>query len=385
MIDKLINENCTGCEACASSCPKSCIRMVPDREGFRQPEVDTKSCIECQKCVKVCPVLNFKKHHQNVNNKKDAYAFRTDNEEYRRICSSGGVFLTLANSFIKQGGVVYGAAFDKDFKLSHIAAITSEELVPLAGSKYLQSNINNIYKEIKMKLQHGKSVLFFGTTCQIEGLRAYLGKDYIGLFCVDLICMGIPSPLVWDKYLETFYDRRNIKRINFKDKSLGWHRFSFCVENEDGSKVSIPGFDNSYMECMFKGYSIRKSCLHCVFKCESKISDITIADCWGCENYISEMDDDRGLSMVICHSEKGEYLIDILNNNGKLKVFDYANVLKYNSNYNHSTTLKSGRSLFFGLLNFSPKVAFMLMGQNPNKTIFQRFVKKMKICRSKEK
>ncbi len=379
MIDKLINENCTGCESCALSCPQSCIRMVPDKEGFKQPEVDPKSCIKCKKCVKVCPVLNFQKYHQNLNNKKIAYAFKADNEEYRRICSSGGVFLTLANSFVEQGGVIYGAAFDKEFKLSHVAATTSEELVPLAGSKYLQSNINDAYKEIRIKLQHSESVLFFGTTCQVEGLRAYLGKDYNNLFCVDLICMGIPSPLVWDKYLEAFYDRKNIKRINFKDKSLGWHRFSFCLENKDGSIVSIPGFDNSYMECMFKGYSIRKSCFHCIYKCESKISDITIADCWGCEKYISEMDDNKGLSMIICHSGKSDYLIDILRQHGKLKSFDYVNVLKYNSNYNHSTTLKSGRSLFFGLLNFSPQIAFSLMGKNPNRTILRRVIAKIKV------
>lgn len=379
MIDKLINDNCTGCEACATSCPRNSIHMVPDKEGFRQPEVEQESCIECQKCIKVCPVLNFQKHHQDVNDKKKSFAFKTDNEEYRRICSSGGVFLTLANSFVEQGGVVYGAAFDKEFKLRHVAAINSKELVSLAGSKYLQSSIDNTYKEIRIKLEHGDSVLFFGMTCQVEGLRAYLGKDYNRLFCVDLICMGIPSPLVWDKYLEAFYDRKNIEKINFKDKSLGWHRFSFYLENKDGSAVSIPGFDNGYMECMFKGYSIRKSCFHCIYKCENKISDITIADCWGCENYVSEMDDNKGLSMVICHSDKSDFLIDILRQHGKLKAFDYIKVLKYNPNYHNSTTLKRGRNLFFCLLGFSPKIAFALMGRNPNRTILRCAIEKFKV------
>ena len=384
MIDNIIKKDCTGCETCASVCPQNCIDMIYDQEGFKQPKVINEKCIKCKKCLDVCPVLNFESHHKTLEDKKIAYAFRTYNEEYRKLCSSGGVFLTLANSFIEQGGIVYGAAFNDEFKLNHVSAQTSEELIPLAGSKYLQSSINKIYEEIKNRLRCGKKILFFGMTCQVEGLHAYLGKEYNNLFCVDLICMGIPSPGVWEKYLTTYYEKEYIKRINFKDKKLGWHRFSFCLENKDGSVVSIQGFDNKYMECMFKGYSIRQSCFNCVYKCESKIADITIADCWGCENYISEMDDNKGLSMVICHSEKGEILVDILNSGGDLRMIEYSNVLKYNSNYNNSTTLKRGRRLFYLLLSISPRFAFFLMGQNPNKTILQRCKMKIKKLRVNE-
>lgn len=378
MIDSVIQERCTGCEACASSCPKNCIEMKPDSEGFKQPVVDSSKCINCRKCLNICPVLNFKKNHKQIVDMKKAYAYRTKYEEYREICSSGGVFLALSNVFIQNGGIVYGAAFDKNFRLSHRSATTSEELVSLAGSKYLQSDINDTFKKIKENLNCNKKVLFFGMTCQIEGLHAFLGKSYDSLFCVDLICMGIPSPMVWDRYLKTYYGKKVIKKINFKDKHFGWHQFSFYLENEDGSSETIKGFDNVYMECMFKGYSIRNSCFNCIYKCENKIADLTIADCWGCENYVPELDDNRGLSMIIVHSQKGITLLEMLKDTGILKEFAYENVLKYNSNYNSSTIPKAGRKKFYKLLKFTPKIAFELMGQNPNKTYARKILDKFK-------
>ena len=353
--------------------------MIPNKEGFKEPVVDRQKCINCNKCINICPVLNFERCHQDIVDQKKAYAYRTYHDEFREICSSGGAFLALSNAFVDMGGVVYGAAFDEQFKLNHKAATVTEELTALAGSKYLQSNINDVYRDIKDKLNHDKYILFFGTTCQVEGLNAYLEKKYYKLYCVDLICMGIPSPMVWDKYLEAYFCKKLIKKINFKDKRLGWHNFSFYLENEDESCISIPGFDNTYMECMFKGYSIRNSCFNCIYKCESKLADITIADCWGCENYLSEMDDNKGLSMVIAHAEKSQQLLDILKMTGILKEFDYSNVLKYNTNYNNSTTLHEGRKRFYRLLSISPKLAFELMGQNPNKTFARRFIEKFKM------
>lgn len=372
MIDLVIKAKCTGCEACASSCPKKCIKMVPDREGFLQPIVDSESCVRCEKCLKICPVLNFYKNHATVSDRKQAVAFRAHSDEYRSVCSSGGVFLALANAFVEAGGIVFGAAFDEEFKLKHQEATDKETLYRLAGSKYLQSRIGDIYQKVKDNLTDGKKVLFVGMTCQVEGLMAYLGKDYPNLYCVDLICMGIPSPMVWEKYLNAYHHKERLRRVNFKDKKLGWHRFSVYIENQNGESISVPGFDHPYMQCMFKGYSIRPSCFQCTYKCESKIADITIADCWGCENYISELDDNRGLSMVIAHSEKSEYLLSILEKTGIVKAFEYENVLKYNSNYQCSTTQKDGRRLFYKLLKYSPKLAFIIMGQNPNKTLLQR-------------
>ena len=358
-------------------CPTNCIEMKSDFEGFKQPFVDSDRCINCKQCLNLCPVLNFRENHEKINDLKQAYAYKTKYDDYRELCSSGGVFLALSNVFVRNGGIVYGAVFDEEFKLKHKSATTSEELLQMAGSKYLQSDINSVYIEIKEWLSCGKKVLFFGMTCQVEGLHAFLGGIYDNLFCVDLICMGIPSPMVWEKYLKVYYGKKTIKRINFKDKSLGWHRFSFYLENEDGSFESVPGFDNVYMECMFKGYSIRRSCFNCIYKCENKMADVTIADCWGCENYVSDLDDNKGLSMIIVHSEKGLALVEMLKNTGILREFPYENVLKYNSNYNSSTVLANGREKFYKLLNYIPRFAFELMGQNPNKSFIRRVLDKL--------
>lgn len=378
MIDKCIKDNCTGCEACSSICPKQAIEMRCDKEGFRQPYVDYNKCTNCKMCVNMCPVLNFENNHETIDNRKTAYAFKTNDEKKRKNSSSGGVFLTLSSYFIEHNVHVYGACFNDKYELFHTEAKSVEDLYRLAGSKYLQSRILSVYQEIKQKLESGEKVAFFGMTCQVEGLLSFLKKRYDGLYCVDLICMGIPSPMVWQKYLDTFFRVEEIKRINFKDKTLGWHRFSFKVDNKDGSSFSNPGFDNYYMECMFKGFSLRKSCFNCVYKCESKRADITIADCWGCEEYISQLDDNKGLSMIICHSDRGSELLRILSNYGILKEFDYNNVLKFNSNYYKSATERPGRKAFYKLMNISPRIAFKIMGRNPNNTAYIRLKKYLK-------
>ena len=372
MISEIIGIRCTGCEACSAVCPKNCIEMKENREGFYIPNVKESECINCECCVKSCPVLNFQENHKNVNDHKKAFAFKSDNETYRGICSSGGTFMELAKWFVDNNGVVYGAAFDEIYEVKHKRADNINDLISLAGSKYVQSKIDKTYINVKNDLSQGLQVLFVGLTCQIEGLKAFLKNDYDKLYCVDLICMGIPSPMVWRKYLETYFDIKEIKRINFKDKRLGWHKFSVAITKNDGEDISTPGFDDKYMECMFKGYSMRESCFSCVYKCENKISDLTIADCWGCENYIDGMDDNRGLSMIIVHSKKGEVMLDYIASSGELRPFEYNNVLMYNSNYYRCANKKNGRSLFYWLLKFNPKMAFSLMGKNPNKSLGMR-------------
>jgi len=370
VIDRVILEKCTGCEACTNICPKQCIHMRADAEGFLQPSVDYNLCISCKKCLNTCPVLNFGRNHSVIDDKKKAYAFRSSSDEFRTISSSGAVFPSLAYPFISQGGVVYGAAFDSSFNLKHKRVDERDELPSLMGSKYLQSEIGNTYKVVKKDISDGKTVLFSGTTCEIEGLKAYLGGNPDRLFCVDLICMGVPSPIAWEKYKETYFGTENISSINFKNKHEGWHSFSFHLERKDGTVFHENGFENAYFECMFKGYTLRKSCFTCPYKCESKISDLTMADCWGCENYASDLDDNRGLSMVIYHSDKGEKLLQILESQGILREFDYQNVLKYNPYYyQHHVLPDSGRENFFSLLQTNPKKGFAKYGKNPNKTL----------------
>lgn len=198
MIHITDKSKCCGCNACVQRCPKQCIAMREDEEGFLYPKVDVAVCIDCGLCEKVCPVIN-----QNVPKEPlQVFAAKNKNEDQRLRSSSGGVFILLAENIIKQGGVVFGARFDKNWEVEHGYAETLEELEPLMRSKYVQSRIGNTYKEAEMFLKQGRKVLFVGTSCQIAGLHKFLRKEYENLLTVDFICHGVPSPGVWRKSSE---------------------------------------------------------------------------------------------------------------------------------------------------------------------------------------
>lgn len=373
---KIVDKNlCTGCETCAQVCHRKAISMVEDNEGFKYPKINSDLCNNCKSCIRKCPVHIFDDKKSGISSQISTYAYRSRSKQ-RYNSSSGGVFFDLASQWVEDGGIVVGASFNEEFELNHTIAKSVDELYPLMGSKYLQSNINDIYIKVKEYLKEEYKVLFFGMTCQIEGLLSYVG-NVPNLYCVDLICMGIPSPKVWDKYIDTFFEKRNISSVNYKNKDLGWHKFSFKLINKDGSIFSEYGFDNYYMECMFKGYTIRPSCYNCKFKCENKKSDLTIADCWGCENYLSEFDDDKGLSMIISHTEKGEKLVNKLHCSGEIRKMEYNNVLKYNPNYQNRIKRKYSRTLFYMLVWKYPIFTFKLFGLNPQKSILARIMRKI--------
>ena len=381
MIKVADKRTCNGCEACANICPTLAISMQPDEEGFLYPKVDATKCVQCGKCESVCPVINFERRRRETGTKciyYKAYAFKGAPEEIRLRSSSGGAFYAFAARFIEEGGAVAGAAFDQNFKLNHELAWEREELLGLMGSKYLQSRIGMLYRKVRKQLDLGKKILFVGMSCQIEGLQAYLGREYPNLYCIDLICMGVPSPGVWEKYLSSYFKRGEIRQINFKDKTMGWHKFCVSIENRDGTRFLQPGFDNYYMESMFKRYSVRPSCFTCPFKCEGKRSDITIADCWGCEKYLPEMDDNKGLSMMIAHTAKGMGMIDWMRTRFETREFDYDNVLKFNPYYYRTVTPKAGRGVFMKIMNLHPRAAFGLMCRNPGKSLVSRTIKKLK-------
>lgn len=381
MIEIINREECSGCSACENICPVHAIRMVEDYEGFPYPQIDTTTCVHCNKCEQVCPISNYERLKTDAKEKciyKKAYGAKNIDAHSREFSSSGGVFWAVASEFIRDGGFVVGAAFDDGFQVRHKLVNSLEELPALRGSKYIQSSINLIYKDVKRLLVEGKKVLFTGLTCQIEGLMGYLGKEYDNLYLIDLICLGIPSPGVWRGYLETFFKSKKIKSINFKDKSQGWHNFSVAIEFENGGKYLETGFDNYFMEAMFKGFTLRPSCFSCKFKSEIRRSDITIADCWGCENYLPEMDDNKGTSMVIVHSKKGMKLLNLLKMHCVIKEFDYANVLSGNPNYYHRVERAKKRGLFtFIYNNLSKRWAFTLMCKNPQKTFIGRVKRKI--------
>lgn len=235
MIEIIEKKYCTGCEACLNVCPHAAIMMVRDHEGFDYPSIYSDKCVDCGLCVKVCPVL----HYEDIADKRKIYndvqkaiAAKTNCEEWRRVSSSGGVFPAIANYILEHGGVVAGAAFDEHFDVHHVIINDKKDLIKVQASKYAQSRIKYIYKEIKKYLTDGRLVLFTGMACQIEGLKSYLRKEYSNLYTADLICMGIPSPGVWRGYLDTTFQGESIRHVNFKDKTYGWRVFALRIETD---------------------------------------------------------------------------------------------------------------------------------------------------------
>ena len=198
-IEILNKENCCGCSACMQVCPKQCITMVRDAEGFLYPTIDYARCVNCGICRNSCPILNAKQREETVD---AAYAAYVNDDNIRLNSSSGGIFSSLAESIIDQHGIVFGAALDKEQHVYHRSINTIEDLQLLQGSKYVQSTIGETYKEVKVYLDNGITVLFTGTACQISGLKHYLHKDYANLYTVDVLCHGTPSPKLWERYLE---------------------------------------------------------------------------------------------------------------------------------------------------------------------------------------
>jgi len=221
VIDLEIKEkqNCTGCYACYNICPKSCLAMNSDNEGFWYPKVDNKNCIQCKKCIKVCPIIN----KTTVYNEPFSYACYNKDNNIRFESSSGGIFTLVAEEIIKNGGVVFGAGFDGDFNVKHSYVETIEELHRFRGSKYVQSSIGDAYKQSGSFLKQGRLVLFSGTPCQIGGLKSYLGTEYSNLFCIDIVCHGVPSPKVWKKYVSFRVNISGtpIQNITFRLKNKG--------------------------------------------------------------------------------------------------------------------------------------------------------------------
>lgn len=309
MINIVKKSECSGCYSCSNICPKECINIESDDEGFWYPSVDKDMCINCNLCEKVCPVINDPK-----TEKIDtiAYACRNKNEQVRKTSSSGGVFTLLCEEVIKNGGVVFGAAFDENFDVKHIYAETLEDCQKLKGSKYVQSKIGNTYKQAREFLSHERLVLFSGTQCQIKGLNLFLIKNYDNLITSEIICHGVPSPKVFKLYRENLKNKynSNIKDIRFRDKELGWNKFSYVTEFKNNEIYSKTLHDDIYMKGFLKDLYLRPSCYECKAKNFSSNSDLSLADYWGVEKKHLELDDDKGISLVLINTKKGKDIFE---------------------------------------------------------------------------
>lgn len=342
IVDK---KDCCGCGACAQRCPRKCISMQTDKEGFVYPVVDTTKCSDCGLCNKVCPVINQQAEQHPIA----TYAAINSNNMVRELSSSGGIFTLLAQETINNGGIVFGAVFNEDWEVEHIYVDNANDLKRLRGSKYVQSNIGNSYSMAEKFLKEGKEILFSGTPCQVAGLKKYLRKEYKNLKTVDFVCHGTPSPLVWKKYLEEICRINNISNITdiqFRNKAEGWKNYSFQIKytNNNGDEQEFREIQNEnlFMKCFLSNLCLRPSCHQCPARSGKSGSDITLGDLWGAAQICPEMDDDKGLSLVMMRKEQE------LPKSDRIEI-PYNEALKYNPSISTNVAVPHKRSKFFRL------------------------------------
>lgn len=352
---KIINPHiCCGCSVCVLRCPKQCISLREDREGFLYPFVDENRCIHCGLCVKICPsnhVLQHKACHQSFIK---AFAAKNPNLRERMHSSSGGVFLALAKIIIEKGGIVFGATYDSEWGVCISYAEKIESVYRMMGSKYVQAYIKDSYCTAESFLKQGKKVLFSGTPCQIIGLRSFLKRDYQNLLTVDLLCHGVPSPNIWQRYLsETIsrngQHRKDITDIIFRSKKnpYTWQQYGLEIHmaSIDRCLVSEKFQQNIYMRGFLDDLYLRPSCYRCIYKKYSLHGDITLGDFWGIHQILPKLEDSLGVGLVLVSSVKG---IESLN---ELKIEKYEvsleKVMKMNSGFDAYILPHPNRKRFF--------------------------------------
>lgn len=365
--------DCCGCGACAQGCPKQCIQMVPDKEGFLYPQIDKKQCVDCGLCEKICPFLNISNSIQTTK----AFAAYNPNPQARQNSSSGGIFSLFAEWIIQQRGVVFGASFNSEWKVVHTYITSFDELRKLQGSKYVQSNIEQSFKQAKSFLDKGEKVLFSGTPCQISGLNHFLKKEYPNLFTIDFICHGVPSPLIWKLYLEETISRYHINKndinaINFRNKDKGWKNFQLTINNQP-YLLNESIAQNIYLRAFLSNLILRPSCHSCRTKSGCSKSDITIGDFWKVEDIIPEWNDNKGISAIIINSEKGERLFSNIKSVNQPTSLE--KIIQYNIAYTENAKPHPLRERFFTHLNPKKSIYKQIEHSFPLKERLKRTIK----------
>lgn len=358
-------QNCTGCHACSSVCPKEAIIMRSNNEGFLYPAIDKEKCVNCGLCEKVCPAITPVKALADSAEAVDfpkAYAAINNDEEVRLQSSSGGIFTAIAKRIIEQGGVVFGAKFADDFSVIHTWTDSVEGLEEFRGSKYVQSVIGSSYKECKTFLEAGRKVLFSGTPCQIQGLKKYLAQKSVrieNLFTIDFICHGVPSNSLWQKYidyriLKARATREQTVKTAFRRKNDGWKQFSLSFTYANDSEYCACHRQDPYMKIFLTDIALRKSCYKCPVRFLNRPSDITLADFWGIQNIKPSFDDDKGTSLVILHSRQAAEFCDILKDGCAMEQIQVEQGIQYNPSMVRSPKMPKARAQFYSDLEAKP-------------------------------
>jgi coenzyme F420-reducing hydrogenase beta subunit len=322
--------------------------MNQDKEGFAAPEIDSGKCIKCMVCTKKCPQLNKVK----LWDVEAVYAMKNLDLEKRQSSSSGGVFVELAEQVLDESdGVVVGCAF-VDMRAKHICISSVKELCLLQGSKYVQSDVSEIYGEIKAYLDNSRKVLFSGTPCQIAGLKSFLGGIDENLITVDLVCHGVPSPLLFEKYILWLEKKRNGKVANYSFRNKENSKFPRFIKihlevNKKIKSIFIAPRRDSYFRAFLNNETFRESCYSCKFSNKKRIGDITLGDYWGLRKYHPELYDRNGISVVLINTDKGNQLFDLIRERFELIESNYTFASAANDNLVRPSTRPEARNIAY--------------------------------------
>lgn len=341
------HSECCGCHACFNVCPTGAIQMQADGEGFLYPNIDEEKCIHCGRCGQVCQMMNSQKSLHG--NSREVYACMNRNLQERLHSSSGGIFLLLAEQIIAEGGVVFGALFDENLQVVHGKGGTVNECLKFTGSKYVQSTVGATFREVKRQLYAGKKVLFSGTPCQIHGLKLFLGRGYENLFTIDVVCHGVPSPAVLKRYTQEIEEKHHgkIQAVHFRTKTSGWKRYSISLDFSNGTTFTQPHDESVYIKGFLNNLYLRPSCYQCKNREGNYFSDLTLADYWGVEIQDPDMDDDKGTSLVLIHTDQGRAMLDKITPTLRQKAIPLQWAIDHNSCIAQSVVMPRKRQNFF--------------------------------------
>lgn len=318
---------CFGCTACEAACPTNAIKMKKNEKGFLFPEISKTMCIQCGKCEKVCPYKTSIEKNEIIS----SYAFIHNDKSILKKSSSGGLFSALSDIIFAQGGVVYGAVLDKNMHVHHTRATTQTERNAMRGSKYVQSALNDTFSCIKMDLQIGKTVFFTGTPCQVDGLKHFLYPVKVGkLITCDLVCNGVPSPLIWEehvKFLEKKYHKK-MTGYDFRPKKWGWSVHKECAYFEGKKIVHSTAYTDLFRNIYYGRLVMRNSCNGCPYTCLDRVGDVTIADCRNFERIYPQVDTFDGVSLALLNTETGKKLFMEASKNAVIYPVDIKKIMQ---------------------------------------------------------
>lgn len=313
---KINYDLCYGCTACEKVCPTDAIKMIQDEKGFWIPKIDEELCIECMKCKNVCPYEN----KYSLNKMLSAYAFIHNDKKVLEESSSGGMFTAIADMILLQDGVIYGAVLNERMVVEHRRSFDKTGYEQMRGSKYVQSYLGKTYESIKKDLLDEKWVLFTGTPCQVDGLKHFLNNiNQEKLLTCDLICNGVPSPLIWKEHLNLLKRKYSKKIIEYKfrSKKWGWKVHKEFIKLETGKEIHSTALIELFKNLYYSRLVMRNSCYTCPYTSVERIGDLTIADCRNIEKIYPNMDTFNGVSLVMINTEKGKKIFNIIKDKGK--------------------------------------------------------------------